>query len=141
MPLRISAELRRRIAEQAGWRCGYCLTPQGLSGARLEVDHILPKAAGGATEEENLWLACASCNRFKAARIQAKDPQTGQQIPLFNPREDHWSDHFAWSPQGIEIVGLTPCGRATIKALQLNHDAIVRARRRWVSVGWWPPLT
>lgn len=80
MAPRISAQLRRQIAEQAGYRCGYCLTPQGLSGARLEIDHIIPQAEGGATEEENLWLACVSCNRFKGARTHAEDPETGQEI-------------------------------------------------------------
>jgi len=28
---------------------------------------------------------------------------------------------------------------SSAKALRLNHDEVVRARRLWVSVGWWPP--
>ena len=140
MTLRVSARLRQQIAEQAGYRCGYCLTPQGLSGALLELDHIIPKAKGGLTEEENLWLACVSCNRFKGARTHAEDPETGRRIRLFNPRKQRWSEHFAWSPEGTQILGLTPCGRATVEALRLNREEIVRARRRWVSAGWWPPV-
>jgi hypothetical protein len=37
------------------------------------------------------------------------------------------------------ILGKTPCGRATIEALQLNNDTAVEVRREWVSVGWHPP--
>lgn len=66
--------MRQRIAEDAGYRCGYCLTPQGLSGARLEVDHIIPKAASGQTTELNLWLACVSCNRFKGVQTYGRNP-------------------------------------------------------------------
>ena len=49
------------------------------------------------------------------------------------------SDHFSWSMDGTEVIGLTPCGRATIAALQLNHAELVAARWLWVQVGWWPP--
>lgn len=140
MTLRVSAQLRRRISEEAGYRCGYCLTPQSLSGARLEIDHILPKSAGGQTIAENLWLACLSCNRFKGTQTHAGDPETGRRVRLFNPRKQRWRVHFAWSADGTEIIGLTSCGRATVQALRLNREEIVRVRRRWVSVSWWPPI-
>lgn len=80
MSPRIPPALRRRVAEEAGHRCGYCLTPEGLSGARLELDHILPRAAGGETAEENLWLACAACNRFKGTQTHGRDPETGRRV-------------------------------------------------------------
>jgi hypothetical protein len=40
---------------------------------------------------------------------------------------------------GSKIVGLTPVGRATAIALNLNHPLIVEARRLWSAVGWHPP--
>ena len=137
---RIPPELRRKIAEEAGYRCGYCLTPEGLSGARLEIDHLLPRAAGGETVEENLWLACAGCNRFKGAQTHGRDPKTGRKVRLFNPRRQRWADHFLWSPDGTRILGRTPCGRATVEALRLNRPELILARRLWRSVGWWPPV-
>ncbi len=136
---RISARLRQRIAKQAGYRCGYCLTSQHITGARMEIDHIIPESAGGTTTEDNLWLACSSCNEFKGAQMHVCDYVTGQYVPLFNPREQSWHEYFAWSEDGSKIIGLTSCGRVTISALKMNHEEIVRARRRWVSVGWWPP--
>jgi hypothetical protein len=36
------------------------------------------------------------------------------------------------------IIGLTPVGRATLRALQLNRTILVSARRRWLFVGWQP---
>ena len=104
--------LRSAVERTAGYRCGYCLTPQGISGAVLEIDHIIPEASGGLTVEDNLWLACASCNRYKGSRIVVRDPISGEQASLFNPRQHRWRDHFSWSDEGIEIVGLTAFGRA-----------------------------
>jgi hypothetical protein len=137
--MRISPRLRQRVARQAGFRCGYCLIPQGLTGARLELDHIIPKAAAGTHREENLWLACVSCNRFKGAQTHARDPVSRRRVRLFDPRKQNWAIHFAWSPDGTQVIGLTPCGRATVQALKMNHLDLVSARRRWASVSWWPP--
>ena len=60
-------------------------------------------------------------------------------VSLFNPRRQAWSEHFAWAEDGAIIVGLTPSGRATELALHLNRLVLVRARQRWISVGWHPP--
>jgi len=135
----IPARVRQRIAEEARHRCGYCLRTEELMGMTMTLDHIIPEAAGGPSSEENLWLACRRCNEFKGTQTHARDPLTGREVRLFNPRQQKWSDHFAWSEDGTKIQGLTPCGRATVAALKLNSPEIVVARRLWVSVGWWPP--
>jgi hypothetical protein len=111
-----------------------------LTGVSLSVDHIIPLAAGGPTVRENLWLACRPCNEFKGTQVQAVDPETGERVPLFNPRTQDWSEHFTWSADGTQVIGLTPVGRATVVALQLNRSMLVRARRRWVLVGLHPPV-
>jgi hypothetical protein len=105
----------------------------------MEFDHLIPQAAGGTNREENLWLACRRCNAFKGTQTQARDPQSGERVALFNPRRQLWIDHFTWSEDGTEIIGKTPCGRATVAALRMNNAEIMVARRSWVSVGWWPP--
>lgn len=135
----IPAELQRQVRADAGRRCGYCCSPEVLIGMSLEFEHIIPQAAGGLTTRENLWLACRRCNQFKADRTHAIDSQTGEKVSLFNPRTQHWLDHFAWQPNGTQIVGLTPCGRATVMVLHLNDQYIVETRRFWVEAGWWPP--
>lgn len=136
---RISPKMRERVAEATGHRCGYCVTSQFTIGYRLTIDHIIPEARGGESVEENLCLACFACNQSKGARVQARDPMTGRRVRLFNPRRQEWKSHFRWSEDGTEIIGLTPCGRTTVTALQLNRLEIVAARSLWVQVGWWPP--
>jgi len=136
----ISADLAQRVREAAGHRCGYCLSPQWLVMARMEIDHILPVAKGGNNEESNLWLACPICNSHKSDKTEAVDPETGELHPLFNPRTQIWKEHFRWSSDGIHIIGLTPVGRATVIALQLSTDPdALQVRSRWVIVGWHPP--
>jgi hypothetical protein len=63
----------------------------------------------------------------------------GDLVPLFNPRTQVWAEHLVWSDNGVEIIGLTPVGRATVSALKLNQPFMLRARRRWVMAGWHPP--
>jgi hypothetical protein len=105
----------------------------------LHIEHIVPIAAGGRSAEENLWLACPLCNGHEGTQTHHVDPATGERVLLFNPRAQSWREHFRWSDDGIEILGLTAHGRATIAALKLNNDFLTRARRRWVAVGWHPP--
>lgn len=136
---RVTKIVRRRVAEAAGYRCGYCLTSQEIVGPLLEIDHLVPEALGGSSEESNLWLACPHCNGAKAARIDALDLETGQTVPLFNPRVDKWSIHFIWAEEGALIKGITPVGRGTVEALKMNHPDLVAARRLWIEVGWHPP--
>lgn len=138
-PSRISRTLRARIRAEAGNRCGYCLSPQRYVLGPLEIEHIIPKAAGGTDQAENLWLACRLCNNHKSVQTRATDPLTGRRVALFNPRRQRWSRHFVWSDDGTRIIGRTASGRATIVALQLNNVIAVLVRRQWVAVGWHPP--
>ena len=55
-------DVARRVREAAGNRCGYCLSPQHLVLARLEIEHIVPRSRGGSHDESNLWLSCPLCN-------------------------------------------------------------------------------
>jgi hypothetical protein len=136
----IPADVIQRIRQTAQNRCGYCLSPQKLVMARLEIEHIIPIAQGGSSDESNLWLACPLCNGHKSDKTQALDPTTGQMTALFNPRTQNWGDHFRWSKNGTQIIGLTSTGRATVAALQLDCDLdALEVRRYWVEAGWHPP--
>ncbi len=135
----IPKALRDRIATQAKHRCGYCLSQQEVVGSSMEIDHLIPEALNGKTEEANLWLACKECNGYKGDNVTASDPQTGEVVSLFNPRQQRWNEHFTWTASGEEILGLTVVGRATVAALKLNREVLVKARRRWVRAGWHPP--
>lgn len=135
----IALAMRQRVAVWARCRCSYCQTRVDVIGNALEIDHIRPLHAGGNSEEANLCLACSDCNQAKGTKTDASDPISGKVVPLFNPRAQTWCDHFQWSQDGGLIAGITPVGRATVAALNMNRDLIVKARRRWAKVGWHPP--
>ena len=120
-------------------RCVYCLTTEENCGLRMHVDHIVPEAVGGPTTAENTCLVCFSCNVAKSSHQSAVDPVSGERVPLFHPVQQRWRDHFVWSEDHTQIVGVTASGRATVDALRTNNPTVVRARRRWVAAGWHPP--
>ena len=105
----------------------------------LEIEHIIPEGVGGSSDEANLWLACPRCNRHKGMQIDALDEMTNERVPLFNPRQQRWAEHFAWEQDGLYIVGLTAIGRATVQALQMNNPFVIYSRRIWIAWGWHPP--
>jgi 5-methylcytosine-specific restriction endonuclease McrA len=136
---RIPATLRERITRIDGHRCAYCRSPL-VVGIPMVIEHVVPLIAGGNSAVDNLCLACYRCNEFKGPRRDATDPQEGHVVSLFHPRQQRWSDHFAWAPGGITLVGLTPTGRATIDLLRLNGEWITEARGLWILIGVQPPL-
>ena len=131
--------LRELVRTRALGCCEYCLTSERVTGLRCQLDHIIPLSQGGATAEESLCLACSACNGPKQARSAGVDPQTGETVALYNPRQQAWRQHFAWSDDDAEIIGLTPTGRATVVALEMNDPLIVTARSLWVGMGVHPP--
>lgn len=135
----IPVTLKQRIRAQFSDCCAYCHTAEYLTVVIFEVEHIIPQVASGKTELDNLCLACPTCNRHKATRQTAFDPQTRTVVPLFHPQRNRWSDHFAWSEDNTMIVGLTAIGRATIEALKMNRPQLVRVRRMWVRMSEHPP--
>lgn len=135
---RIPDSLRQQVIERARERCEYCQTQQVIV-VTMEIDHIVPQSAGGETILDNLCLACISCNGSKLDFQTGIDSQTEQEILLFNPRVQDWAEHFQWSEDGLQVIGLTPTGRATVVRLRMNREAVVNSRQRWVTVGWHPP--
>ena len=130
----IPARLRRLVVSRAGDRCEYCRLAQKGQEATFHIDHILPKVAGGPTAAANLALACVSCSLRKEARRSAIEPNTNRRVAVFHPRRQGWRDHFRW--EGFRIVGLTPTGRATVAALQMNRPLILAIRQEEAARGW-----
>ena len=57
-------KLRFYILQRDNFTCQYCgRTPQ--DGAKLEIDHIIPRKKGGKTYEGNLTTSCWECNQGK----------------------------------------------------------------------------
>jgi len=107
-----------------------------LSGAQMHVEHYVPRSAGGKSDLDNLCYACAWCNSFKGDKTHALDPLTRLEVFIFNPRLQRWIEHFEWSQDGTQVIGITDIGRATVEALKMNNPFILPSRRFWVQAGW-----
>ena len=136
---KISPAVRDLVRQRAGGKCEYCHVLERWQYIPFTVDHVVPLVAGGADDPDNLALACFHCNRRKADRVTVLEPDSGIQVRLFNPRQDEWSAHFAWSADRLQIIGLTTMGRATVAALELNRERVIRIRAADTIIGRHPP--
>lgn len=128
--------LHRAVRNRAKHRCEYCHFPEAFAEAPFHVDHVIARQHGGSDELENRALACCFCNRYKGPNLAGVDPASIQVVRLFHPRENVWSEHFAWN--GPQLVGRTPTGRATIQALRLNRTDAAAVRQLLMREGVYP---
>jgi 5-methylcytosine-specific restriction endonuclease McrA len=126
---RVTVRQRRAIATRAKNCCEYCLSPANFTTDPFAVEHIAPVYHGGKTTLDNLALSCTGCNGHKSTKLEALDPVSNKVVPLYHPRKQRWQEHFSWNEDTTLIFGLTPTGRATIDALQLNRPEVVNLRR------------
>ncbi len=136
---RVSAQLKREVAERAKGCCEYCRSQAKFATQSFSVEHIIPKSKRGKSRSDNLALACQGCNNHKYNKTEGRDPITSNSTLLYNPRNQLWQDHFAWNDDLTLIIGLTSIGRATIETLQLNREEIVNLRRVLYAMGEHPP--
>jgi 5-methylcytosine-specific restriction endonuclease McrA len=61
-----NAKYRRELLKAGPRVCAYCGRTIGYKTATL--DHIVPRARGGADGPENLTLSCKRCNQAKGCR-------------------------------------------------------------------------
>jgi hypothetical protein len=133
----MDAKLRRAVYERARGRCEYCRLVEGTVNEAFVTDHIIASQHLGPSSLNNLAFSCARCNRHKGPNVAGVDQSNGQIVPLFNPRTDVWTDHFAWS-EGI-LVGRTATGRVTVHVLALNEPRVVERRLLLIRLGLFQP--
>ena len=138
MPPR-NSELRRLVEARAGRCCEYCRSQLRYATQPFSLEHIVPLARGGSSDAGNLALACQGCNNHKFTKVTGLDAASGATVPLYHPRRDRWRDHFAWNHDATLVLGLTPSGRATVEALQLNRAGLVTLRKVLYAAGVHPP--
>lgn len=61
----LNSRQRFRVLARDNFRCGYCGATPDV--AKLHIDHIVPRSAGGTNNICNLITACPECNRGKGA--------------------------------------------------------------------------
>jgi hypothetical protein len=122
----IDSLTRRRVRLRAGEQCEYCRCHQDqLPFVSFHIEHIIAKQHGGSDDESNLCLACHWCNFHKGTNIATH--VDGHLVPLFDPRQQSWNDHFEY--QADLIAGRTPVGLGTVRLLDMNDDERRELRR------------
>lgn len=135
----ISVEKRRFVSARAQNRCEYCLSRADFATETFVIDHVVPVSMGGSSELDNLALACSGCNGRKYNKLEGIDPVTGELAPIFSPRQQKWTDHFAWNADFTVVIGLTAVGRATLDALDMNRSSVINIRMALYAIGKHPP--
>lgn len=69
---KIGARLRAMVLERDGFKCVRC-GAMAATGSTLHIDHIIPVAQGGNSDESNLQTLCFRCNIGKGARREPID--------------------------------------------------------------------
>lgn len=135
---KFSSVERLLIATRAKYRCEYCLMLEAYSPSTFEIEHITPISKGGTNDLANLALACGGCNGQKSDKTTAIDPFTNLEVALFHPRIQIWEQHFEWSDNTLNIVGISPIGRATVELLMMNRLQLVNLRTLLMLAGQHP---
>jgi 5-methylcytosine-specific restriction endonuclease McrA len=127
----MNPSVRESVRKRALYRCEYCHIPEEATPfVGFHSEHIIAKQHLIDDSLDNLALSCDRCNAYKGTNLSSIDPDSLEIVSLFNPRKDHWEDHFEIT-DGCVIVGKTVCGRATAKLLNMNASRRVQLRRDW----------
>lgn len=96
----VPTAVHQAVRERANGRCEYCHSPEWACAARFTLDHLLPRSLGGTDVPHNLALACRRCNERRYNFMTGIDPDTRQEISLFDPIRQEWGEHFVWTSDG-----------------------------------------
>ncbi|MCU0467112.1 MAG: HNH endonuclease [Arcicella sp.] len=131
--IRISEKLRLQVAQNANFKCEYCLIPEYFLATTFHIDHIRSIKHRGESLLINLAYACPHCNQNKGSDIASYNDQE-EITRFFNPRSDNWEEHFEVNPNGI-ISHLTAIGEVTIRTLDFNQIERVILRKSLIEIG------
>lgn len=136
---RVTAQQKKAVSERANGCCEYCRSQARFAIQPFSIEHIIPRSQGGNTSLDNLALSCQGCNNHKYNKTEGRDILSNNIVSLYHPRQQRWSEHFAWNDNFTVVIGLTPTGRATVEILQLNREGVVNLRRVLYDIGEHPP--
>ena len=97
-PGHVTAAVKRAVWSRDDGKCQCPLDSGGTCGSttRLEIDHVVPRARGGASTVENCRLACAAHNMLAARQVYGDDwmdqftNRTGRTVPVARESAAPW---------------------------------------------------
>ena len=134
----ITEALRQLVTARAQGRCEYCQSPEAYATERSRLNistHVHSRAQQCLPTVPSLPGVQRG---YKSIHTTSVDPETGETVALFHPRQHVWREHFTWSADGLRIVGLTPTGRATVALLRINRPPLMNLRRALMAIGAHP---
>ncbi|MEN0049121.1 MAG: HNH endonuclease signature motif containing protein [Bacteroidota bacterium] len=123
------------VYKRAKGVCEYCLSFEGHSFIKFQMEHIISLKHGGLTNADNLALSCFYCNNSKGTDV-ATILQDDLYARFYHPRKDRWNDHFQISEH--LILSKTAIGAATIKILGFNNEDRAEERLLLLEAGYFP---
>jgi len=129
----MDAATRELVRQRANWRCEYCRFPDHALDLPFHVEHVVASVHRLDDSLSNLAWACPRCNLRKGPNLTTVDHDSGEQVPLYNPRTMVWDDHFMIR-DGC-VVGTSSCGRGTVRLLDMNNETRLQHRTRLIEQG------
>ena len=100
----ISKRLRFEIFKRDSFKCQYC--GKSAPDVVLEVDHIIPVAAGGKNDIINLVTACYDCNHGKSDKSLGENNELDKQrkqLEQLNERRNQIKMMVAWKTELMRL--------------------------------------
>lgn len=121
------------IAANCRHQCVYCTISEGEYGGidNFHVEHFRPKSVFKRLENDidNLFVACAVCNRFKSDEWPGEPHKKGATPTFLNPAEADYHEHIALGGTGYFLKGKTVAGTYMVEQMYLNRSQLLISRR------------
>ena len=147
--LRYQAQKHRKaVGDAQDWKCLYC--GKDISGrGQFALDHIIPVAAGGTSDFENLQMLCRRCNIRKSAKKPGSDldaymnrkASQDQIVERVNNVLQEIVNSFVWPDSSHVACPWCGSGTKIIHNQERVHDSNVfrctDCRKMFRSGGWY----
>lgn len=127
------SDWKAQIAANCQHQCVYCTISEGEYGGidNFHVEHFRPKALFKKLENEidNLFVACAICNRFKSDEWPGEPHRHGATPTFLDPAVANYHDHIELHGHSYFLKGKTQAGSYIVEQLYLNRSQLLTSRR------------
>jgi len=121
------------IAKNCRHQCVYCTISEGEYGGidNFHVEHFRPKSRFKKLENDidNLFVACAICNRFKSDEWPGNPRKRGNAATFLDPGMADYHQHMRLVGPSVFLEGKTVAGAFMVERLFLNREQLLISRR------------
>lgn len=121
------------IAKNCRHQCVYCTISEGEYGGidNFHVEHFRPKSVFKKLENDidNLFVACAVCNRFKSDEWPGEPHKKGATATFLSPAKTDYHQHMEMAGGGYFLKGKSVAGTYMVEQMYLNRSQLLISRR------------